>query len=192
MKKREFILAVMALLAVVCASAQDDSSDYDYIYDYDYSSYDTYDDWSYDDYNYDSYDYGDTYQQPCGHTGKLEIYEITRYRGGMSIYDETYKLPGKIRISEGCIEIYCEQFMLYFCIGERIKVDDTYYKFRRCNYDEHYDYIELRSMPMGNTKNFTMFVGRLDDDGNMHDTVMLNCRKLKVEYPKPKTQTKTK
>ena len=179
MKILKLILFVTALFIVDCAKAQDDDEYYYY-----------YDDYSYDDYSYDSYNYGDTYQQPCEHSGRMEIFQITRYRAGMSIYDETYNLPGKIRISESCIEIDCAQFFLYFCVGERTKVNDKYYKFRRCSYDEHYDYIELRSMSLSNPKSFTMFVGRIDDDGNMHDTVMFNCTKIKVEYPTKKLKTK--
>lgn len=130
-------------------------------------------------------DYYYEYVPKCEHQGELRMWQVVRYRGGMSKWDKWEGARGTLKFSKSCFEITdCNQIEISFCLSENEHFDTTdSWRLTRCDYDDGFDYVEIRPA-LGHDKGYySVFIGRRDDDGNMQNTIQLVCRPLKISYP---------
>lgn len=125
--------------------------------------------------------WGDEWVIPCEHKGSQDLWQVIRYREGLSSWEKPVSDNGTIRWSDSCVEIMCNHMELYFDVKKYVKESQTSFKVFRESYDETFDYMEVRKA-FGPDKNVYMIImGKLDDNGNIQGAVQITCRPMKLQ-----------
>lgn len=122
---------------------------------------------------------------PCEHSGSQDLWTIIRYREGLSSWEKPVPDNGTVRWSDSCIEIMCNHLELYFDVKKYIKESANSFKVFREQYDETFDYMEVRKSFGADKSLYTILMGKLDDDGNIQNAVQITCRPMKMSKPMP-------
>ena len=130
----------------------------------------------YDDYEYYSH-------PPCQHSGDLQVWNITKYRPGLASWDVPEQTRGRFCMSNTLVDIQCYQLTLTFCIEKLERVTPKFFRIYRSNKDDIFDYMEVREAFGENRGTYQILIGKLDDDGNIQNTVQLIARPMQKLMP---------
>jgi len=119
------------------------------------------------------------YVPPCEHKGSQDLWQVIGYREGLASWEKANPDKGTVRWSDSCVEIDCENMVLYFDVKKYVKVGPNFCKVYRENYDELFDYMEVRQGFGQYKEKYMIIMGKLDDDENIQNTVMIICRPMK-------------
>lgn len=130
----------------------------------------------------------DEYVPPCEHKGSQDLWQVVGFREGLASWEKSTPDRGTVRWSDSCVEIDCENIVMYFDVRKYEKVGPNYFKVYREQYDELYDYMEVRQGFGQHREKYMIIMGRLDEDGNIQNTAMVICKPMKrngVQYFRP-------
>lgn len=125
------------------------------------------------------------YVPPCEHQGNEDIWKIVRYKPGTAAWEKWEPANGRIKWSDSCVEFECDQLLLYFDVDryEKMNSNPPFFKVYRREYDELFDYMEVRD-GIGIDKGMKRIImGRRDDDGNIQGAIMILCKPYTMTTP---------
>lgn len=128
-------------------------------------------------------EYGYHEYAPCEHKGDMQVWAITKYRPGLASWDKPEQTRGRFVMSQTLIEVECHQLSLFFCIERIERVTPKFFRIYRSNKDDYVDYMEVREAFGENRGTYQILVGKLDDDGNIQNTVQLIARPMQKLLP---------
>lgn len=119
------------------------------------------------------------YVPPCEHKGSQDLWQIVGFREGLASWEKSMPDRGTVRWSDSCVEIDCDNLVMYFGVKKYEKIGPNFFKVYRDSYDELYDYMEVRQGFGPHKEKYMILMGRLDEDGNIQNTAMVICKPMK-------------
>lgn len=113
----------------------------------------------------------------CELTGNQTVWNIVRYKEGMSWFNESMSDRGTITFSDDCIEINCRNVMMHFPVAKYSKISDKIFSVTRLGEDDYFDYIEVVEGDGQRDKGtYRFMMAKLDEDGTMQNTHIFICK----------------
>lgn len=123
------------------------------------------------------YSSDDGYTAPCAHKGNISIWKIVSFRPGLTSWDHDEGSSGYITFSDACVQIECYQLAITMEVEryERYSPDRFIIYCNKAN--EMFDYLELRRAMGNDRKLYWVYVGKMDENETMSNTVQISCRR---------------
>ena len=113
----------------------------------------------------------------CELTGNQTVWNIIKYKEGMSWFNQDKEERGTITFSDDCIEINCYSVMMHFPVGKYKKITDRIFSVTRQGEDDYFDYIEVIQGEGGREKGtFRFLLAKQEEDGTMQNTHIFVCK----------------
>lgn len=122
----------------------------------------------------------------CELSGNQTVWQIQKYRFGISSQFETISDKGLITFSDDCIEISCENVQMHFPVKEYKRLSIDSFCVTRNGEDDYFDYIEVVQTKLKGKVTYRFMMALLDPDGTMQNTHIFLCQPI-LKYEKRKT-----
>ncbi len=124
----------------------------------------------------------------CELSGNQTVWQIQKYRFGISSQFDTVSDKGLITFSDDCIEISCENVQMHFPVKEYKRLSIDSFCVTRNGEDDYFDYIEVVQTKLKGKVTYRFMMAMLDPDGTMQNTHIFVCQPLN-KYEKRITPT---
>ena len=109
----------------------------------------------------------------------VQCWKLLSYRRSTWSQDKSIPVEGMVYVGQKNVQFDSYDLPFYFTVTKFQKFSDDFYSIDLEDYDETYNHMEVRkAYSSTNRRDLFIILGQQDEEGNMHSSIIINCRNL--------------